>query len=171
MPYVFEYQCQQATVLFQVSAYLKTDKVSVTLMMRRFLCFEPWTIHWSTKLYVQGMGLQSSNWSSQNKNAAIPQKFPGRNPGPFNHERFAIGEHRYRSSCRRHPTTDIDIDYSDIRKKYGDWKFSYQNLKSPDVDAKVHSDIQYFKKRLAGINPTPLGFEGEPLPLSYNAFL
>jgi hypothetical protein len=111
--------------LFQVSAYWKTGKVCDTLMRRRFPVSNP-GLPTEAPSCNKERGFNPLIGRTRTKMQPFPiaavreyRKFPGRNPGPFNHERFATGEYRYRSSCWRHPTTDIDIYYSDISKNMG----------------------------------------------------
>ncbi len=52
-----------------------------------------------------------------------------------------IGRHRHRPWCRRYPTFDIDISYSDIGTKMSDKILSLWYRNSSDIDINFHSDI------------------------------
>jgi hypothetical protein len=52
-----------------------------------------------------------------------------------------IGEHRHWPSCRRYPTSDIDISYSDIGTKYVGLNPLILISKSSDINISFHSDI------------------------------
>jgi hypothetical protein len=75
-----------------------------------------------------------------------------------------IGGHRHRSQCRRYPTSDIDICYSDIGDKYVGLKTSFRYRKCSDIDIRVHSDIRHWRKKKISpcrFEPAPLGMMSE----------